>query len=184
MRSIASGAVVGTVSWIATALVLSALHIGRATVVPLALVMCGTALWWVRRLPNTAPFKPVRTSVQLIAARAGLASIAIIVITVVAHLLGPKWSGLVTGYPVNGLPIIVALHFHYGLDVIRAMVKMWPIGVFGICLFDLVAWLAVARLGIVPTIALGFATDITYLLLADGARRRASSRVAGAIVGP
>jgi len=67
--------------------------------------------------------------VALLAVRAGLARVAVVVVTSVAHILGPKWSGLVTGYLVNALPVIAVLHFHYGLDVIRAMAKVWPIGV-------------------------------------------------------
>ena len=37
-------------------------------------------------------------------------------VTSVAHLLGPKWSGLVVGFPVNGLPVIALLHARYGAE--------------------------------------------------------------------
>ena len=56
------------------------------------------------------------------------------------------------------------------------MVKLWPAGAFGICLFNLVAWLTTERLGVTATVALGYAVDVLYLvavsrLLRAGRRR-------------
>lgn len=65
----------------------------------------------------------------------------VVSVTSAAHLLGPKWAGLVTGFPVNNLPVIAILHFHYGVDAIKPLFRVWPAGVFGICLFNLTAWL-------------------------------------------
>jgi hypothetical protein len=96
----------------------------------------------------------------------------VILLTSVAHMLGPKWSGLITGYPVNTLPVIAVLHFHYGRDVARGIVKVWPIGAFGICVFNLVAWLTVVRLGLTASVPLGYIADFIYLLSFDAIRRR------------
>jgi hypothetical protein len=41
----------------------------------------------------------------------------VVTVTSLAHLLGPKWSGLIAAFPVNTLPVIVILHRHYGSDV-------------------------------------------------------------------
>lgn len=171
LLSIAAGTLAGNMLFVVATATLGAIRLPALTVVPLAAVLCAGTLWFVRHLPDTAPLQRVGTSVTLLAVRAVLASVAVVVVTSVAHILGPKWSGLVTGYPVNALPVIAVLHFHYGLDVVRAMVKVWPIGVFGICLFNLAAWLTVARLGLTASILLGYVADLVYLLLVDTARR-------------
>jgi hypothetical protein len=79
-----------------------------------------------------------------------------------AHSIGPKWAGLVTRFPVNSLPVMAILHAHYGVGVVKPFIKIFPAAAFGICLFNLVAWLALERLGLVATIALGYAVDIAY----------------------
>ena len=93
--------------------------------------------------------------------------------------MDPKWSGLVTGYPVNTLPVIALLHFHYGLDVARAIMKVWPLGAFGICVFNLVAWLTVVRLGLTASVPLGYVADFIYLLSFDALRRGGGARGVG-----
>src|SRR5262249_38678082 len=110
-------------------------------------------------------------SAPLVIVRASLASAAVILFTSLAHALGPKWSGLLAGYPVNTLPVIAVLHFHYGLDVARAAVKVWPLGAFGICIFNLVAWLTVTPLGLALAVPLGYLAHFVYLLTLDAIRR-------------
>lgn len=169
--SIAAGTLAGNALFVFATAILGTITLPPQTVVPLAAVLCGGTPWFARHLPDTAPLQRVGASVAILAARAGLASVAVVVITSVAYILGPRWSGLVTGYPVNALPVIAVLHFQYGFDVIRAMAKVWPIGVFGICVFNLVAWLTVAWLGLGASILLGYIADLAYLLLAEQVRR-------------
>jgi hypothetical protein len=171
LLSIAVGALTATALFAIASVVIGAFAPSRVVVVPLAAALCATTGWLFRRLPDTAPLRPVRVSASLLAVRAGLASISVILFTSLAHALGPKWSGVLTGYPVNVLPVIAVLHFHYGLDVARAITKVWPIGAFGICVFNLVAWLTVARLGLVASVPLGYLADFIYLLSLDAIRR-------------
>ena len=174
--SIAAGALTGTALFGITTVAMAAIELPRPAVVPLAVALCSGASWLFRRLPDTAPLQRVPISAPLLAVRASLASVFVLLFTSVAHMLGPKSSGLITGYPVNILPVIGVLHFHYGPDVARALMKAWPIGVLGICLFDLVAWLTVARLGLMVSIPLGYLVDVIYLLLFEASRRTSAKR--------
>jgi hypothetical protein len=76
------------------------------------------------------------------------------------------------GYPVNSLPVMVILHSHYGREVIKSFVKIFPAGIFGVCLFNLVAWFSLERLGLGLTIVLGYAVDIAYLVMVARVRGR------------
>lgn len=58
---------------------------------------------------------------------------------------------------------------------VRPFIRIFPVGAFGLCLFNLVAALCLERLGLVLTIALG-AVDVAYLLaVAWLSRPRAAS---------
>jgi hypothetical protein len=119
----------------------------------------------VRRLPDTATLKRAPASPLILATRAGASVLTVVTVTSLAHLLGPKWSGLVAGFPVNGLPVMAILHYQYGADVIKPFIRIFPAGAFGICLFNLVASVCLVPLGLVATIALAYAVDIAYLIV-------------------
>ena len=145
--------------------VFGAIPMGRAGVIPFAAAVCAVASILVWRLPETALLRRVPTSPLLLAARAAASALAVVVVTSLAHLLGPKWSGLIVAFPVNTLPVIVILHWHYGGDVIKPFIKRFPSGVFGVCLFNLVAFLWLERLGLPLTVALAYGVDIAYVAL-------------------
>jgi uncharacterized membrane protein (GlpM family) len=163
LASVVAGAVAGIVAFAVSAGLLAALPLARLTVLPFAALVCLVSARLVRSLPDTAPLARVQTRARLLVARAGVSAVTVIAITSVAQSLGPLWSGLVLGFPVNGLPVMAILHFHYGREAIRPIVKIWPAGAFGICLFNLTAWLTTERLGVASAIALGYAVDVVYL---------------------
>jgi len=68
-------------------------------------------------------------------------------------------------FPVNTLPVIVILHWHYPSDVIKPFIKRLPSGDFGVCLFNLVAFLFFERLGLPLTVTLAYGIDIAYVAL-------------------
>ena len=96
---------------------------------------------------------------------------ATLVVTSAAHALGARWSGLVVGFPVNGLPVMALLHARYGPAVILPFIRMFPVGAFGICIFNLVASRTLGRIGLVATIALAYAVDVAYLAAVTWLRR-------------
>ena len=170
--SIATGIALGTLCFVISATLLSFMPITRWSVLPLAAVACFGTTWIVRKLPDTATLRRVTASPGLLAVRAMTSVVTVLTVTGLAHLLGPKWSGLLVGYPVNSLPVMVILHSHYGHDVVKPFIKIFPAGIFGVCLFNLVAWLSLERLGLASTIALGYGVDIAYLAAVAWARGR------------
>ena len=65
--------------------------------------------------------------------------------TAAAERLGPRLGGL------------------FGSDVIKPFIKRFPSGVFGVCLFNLVAFLWLERLGLPLTVVLAYGVDIAYV---------------------
>ena len=163
--SVAAGVVLGTASFAVATVLLAAIPLTRGTVLPLAAAVCGATAWLVRRLPDTAPLRRVPSSPLVLATRAGVSAMTVIAVTSLAHVLGPKWSGLIVGFPVNGLPVMAILHAQYGADVTKPFIRIFPVGAFGICLFNLVGSLALVKLGLSLALVLAYAADIAYLIL-------------------
>jgi hypothetical protein len=169
--SVAAAVSLGTTTFVVGTLILSALPLGPLTAMPFAAAVCLGAGVLVRHLPDTATLRRGPTSIPLLAIRVAVSALTVLVVTSVAHLLGPKWSGLVVGFPVNGLPVIALLHARYGSAVIMPFIRMFPAGAFGICLFNLVASRTLVRLGLPVTILLAYAVDVAYLAALAWLRR-------------
>lgn len=170
-RSVAAAVSLGTGTFVVATLALSAIPLGPLTVMPFAAAVCLAAGYAVRDLPDTATLRRGPVSMPLLAIRLGVSTLTVLVVTSVAHLLGPKWSGLVVGFPVNGLPVMALLHARYGSHVILPFIRMFPVGAFGICLFNLVASRALVPIGLPATIVLAYAVDVAYLVAVAWLRR-------------
>jgi hypothetical protein len=161
--SIVTGILLGIAGFALAISFFALLPLDHRSVMPLAALVCATIGWLVRRLPDAAIRHPVRASAGMLAVRAGASVVTVLAVTSLAHLLGPRWSGLLVGFPVNSLPVMAILHAHYGSAVIQPFIRIFPVGAFGLCLFNLVAFLCVERLGLVLTLVLGYAVDLAYL---------------------
>jgi hypothetical protein len=168
--SIAAAVASGVAAFVVSAVAFAAVPLDRMTVIPFAAAVCAGTAWLVRRLPDTATLTRVRTSPMLLATRAATSVLTVLALTSVAELIGPKWAGLITGFPVNSLPVMAILHAHYGIGVVQPFIKIFPAAAFGICLFNLVAWAVLERLGLAATIVLAYAVAITYLAILDTVR--------------
>lgn len=162
--SVAAGVAAGTASFAVAIALLGAAPLTRGTVLPLAALVCASTAWVVRRLPDTAALRRVPSSALVLATRASVSALTVIAVTALAHVLGPKWSGLVLGFPVNSLPIMALLHAQYGAAVTRPFIRIFPVGAFGICLFNLIASMTLVRLGLAATLVLAYAVDLLYLV--------------------
>ena len=58
--------------------------------------------------------------------------------------------------------------------MIKPFIKRFPSGAFGVCLFNVVAFLCLERLGLALTVALAYAVDIAYVVLVARHPARAS----------
>src|SRR5262249_51342245 len=164
LGAIVAGGLAGLGAFAVGITLIGLIPLTRLTAVPFAALVCFVATRLVRDWPRTAPLVRVGPSLGLLMVRAGVSAGMVITITAVAQVLGPKWSGLVAGFPVNGLPVMAILHFHYGTRTIEPMVKLWPSGAFGICLFNLAAWVALPRVGLVGSLLASYVLVLAYLL--------------------
>lgn len=169
--SVTAGVSLGTATFVVATLALSAIPLGPLTAMPFAAAVCLGAAFLVRHLPESATLRRGPASVSLLTIRVVVSALTVLGVTSVAHVLGPKWSGLVVGFPVNGLPVMALLHARYGAEVTRPFIRMFPVGAFGICLFNLVASWTLVRIGLPATIALAYAVDVAYLGAVSWLRR-------------
>lgn len=101
----------------------------------------------------------------ILGGRAGFAALVVLLITSVAHLIGPQWSGLFTTFPVTLLPVIVILHHQYGADIVFTLLRELPFGLLAIVVFDFAVAKSLPLLGVGVGICISYGIALLYLLL-------------------
>jgi len=156
----------------AVTLVLSTVEAGHLLSLAAALV----ALTVARALlptPETAATPPARPSLVL---RMIATATIVLTITGLAHVLGPRWSGLLVPFPIAGTVLVVAAHRTGGhAAALRVLQGLLP-ALYGFSLFcAAVAWWLPSH-GLPLTFGLGLVGSLACqaLLLGVDARNRAA----------
>jgi hypothetical protein len=105
------------------------------------------------RIEKRALFTPLS-----LAGRAGFASVVILLVTGMAQIIGPQWSGLFSTFPTTVLPSVLVLHYSYGPRSVQAVFREFPFGLLAIVVFAL----AVSQS--YPSFGTGMGTVISYML--------------------
>lgn len=173
------GALAGLVAfWI----VAGALSIVPFTFAPAALVTaCAIALaiWLFRRAGSAPIARPVRYTARLLFLRGSAAAVTIVFAVTLAELLGPRWAGLMAGFPATLLPTLLIIHLTYGRSSALAVLRTFPLGVVSVAIYVTSVAVFFPLLGVPAGTAAALGVSILYLIgvgFADTCRAKFSAR--------
>lgn len=90
----------------------------------------------------------LRMTWQLLAFRAGMAVIVVLAITGLAGAIGPRWAGLLSGFPITLFPLLIVMHLSYSAQDASSIIKSFPQGLPALVIFVLCAWAVFEPLGV------------------------------------
>ncbi len=116
----------------------------------IALVACLAVLSVVamRGHQSTRIDNRLRMTWQLLAFRAGMAVAVVLAITGLAGIIGPRWAGLLSGFPITLFPLLIVIHLSYSAQDASSIVKSFPQGLPALVIFVLCAWAVFEPLGV------------------------------------
>jgi hypothetical protein len=116
----------------------------------------------IRRTQGTAakPAPSAKTPSWGIPLRMGASTALLLLVTALAHLIGPHWSGLLSPIPVVAWPLTVFLHKQNGRTEMAAAVRGNAISALGIILFYVVVGGFMVRLGVLATFSLALLASV------------------------
>jgi uncharacterized membrane protein (GlpM family) len=107
----------------------------------------------------------VKMTFQRLLFRSGLAAVFVVAITIAAQFIGPRWSGLLLGFPMTFLPFILVIHMTYSAAQVRTIIRNFPLGLIGLLCFLVVVNQTIPELGVNVAIVTGLGCALTYLML-------------------
>jgi len=128
------------------------------------LVAIFIALILFRKIENRSILNRVRLTMGVVVLRAGLASLIVLIISGLAAWIGPRWSGLLSGFPVTLYPIMLILHFTYGAETVHTLIRNFPRGMGALWVYILAVTLGYPVLGLELGTLVAFVVATVYLV--------------------
>ncbi len=97
--------------------------------------------------------------------RSGLAAVFVVAITLLAQIVGPRWSGLLLGFPMTFLPFLLVIHMTYSATQVRTIIRNFPLGLIGLLTFLVAVNQAIPVFGVNVAIITALGCAIVYLAL-------------------
>ncbi|MBL4690390.1 MAG: hypothetical protein JKY68_02860 [Rhodospirillales bacterium] len=128
--------VAGVAAFICLALVLSRIPFNLGSALALAAAAAiFTGLSFRARIDNLRISWRVRITPLVIAFRVGLSTTFVVSIIGLAKILGPSWAGLLVGFPMTLLPLLLIVHMTYSREHSHALIRNFPIGIVGLIIY-------------------------------------------------
>ncbi len=162
------GAAIGAVAaFLALAALLNLIAPGPLLAIALTLATIATIRWLLRGFQVGEMATRPRAGFGELLARAALAGAIVVLITGLAALIGPGWSGLLAGFPVVTFPLLLILHLRHGPGPVGAVVRHYPFGILSLLVFTISVHWAFGALGVGLGTLFGLAASLAYLAAAS-----------------
>jgi len=158
-----AGSVLGATAFVGLAGILSVIPFTLAGATILTLGVIGIAIWLFRKIEFMPQVMPVRYTSSLLVLRGSLAALLIVGVITIAESLGPRWTGLLAGFPTILLPTLLIIHLTYGAANTHTIIRNFPVGVASIILYILSVPFTFPTLGIYGGTVASLAVPFLYL---------------------
>ncbi len=154
-----------TLSFLVIAALLSQFHMSLFESLLIMVVAIIFFSFQFKKIDNTQIVQKIKLTYNVILFRAGMAALIVLFITSIAALLGPKWSGILSAFPIALFPLILVIHLSYGKQYVHTIIKNFPHGLGALIVYTIAVSYLYPRIGIYigSLVCLGLAT--VYLLL-------------------
>jgi uncharacterized membrane protein (GlpM family) len=152
----------GLVAWL-----LSFMPINWASAPLIAITSMALAAWVFRRIPDATIQQRIHLGFSVALLRAAFAALVILAITTVAGVVGPRWAGLFSAFPITMLPLLAIIQFTYQPAHVRTIIKNVPRGLGSVLIYAMVVFASYKGLGLAWGTLIGYLAATLYLIVLE-----------------
>lgn len=151
------------VCFLCSAFLLGRLPINVYLILPLTCLATFGFHLLFRRIDNSVITKKKAPSFSLLISRAIASAMLIILITGIAKLIGPRWAGLFSSFPIVFFPLLIIIHFSYHTKHVHSIIKNFPQGLGSLILYLVVIHYSYPAFGLFIGTVSGLVCATIYL---------------------
>ncbi len=180
--SLAISIITGIAAYGLTAWVLSFMPVNWVSAPLIAVTGTALAARCFRHIPDVKIRKKIRLGYAVAFFRAVFAAMVILTITTVAGIVGPRWAGLFSAFPITMLPLLVIIQFTYQPKHVRTIIKNVPRGLGSLLVYAMIIAASYPELGVFWGTVIGYLAATLYLVLMEyGMKGKAAGRSEGSL---
>lgn len=145
------------------ALVLSFLPLTIWSAAAVMAAAIAAAMLAMHAIPDAPMARRIRLTPTVLALRAATAMAVVLAVTGLAGTIGPRWAGLLSGFPMTFYPLLLVIHASHSESEVHALLRNFPFGLGGVVCFVLAARFSFEPLGVAGGTAVSMAAGIAYL---------------------
>ena len=146
--NVALSALAGLFGYLVVALVFERITFTAVTALPVTVLIAALTGYLFRRTEDIRVAHPARLSLGLLALRAGSAASLVVAVVSLSKVLGPRWAGVLIGFPMTLLPTMAIVHMTYSREHVHALVLGFPLGVGSVLTYLLTVPWSFGTLGV------------------------------------
>ncbi len=129
-----------------------------------------------RKIPNVMVKEKVNFTLAVLAFRAIMAALIILIVTGSAKWVGPNWAGVLSAFPVTLFPLLVLIHIAYGREQVHTIIKNFPLGLGALIVYVTTVRFTYPEIGVGLGTAWSFVAATLYLIIFSSLTSRAAKR--------
>ncbi|MGA7874257.1 MAG: hypothetical protein WCA08_01230 [Desulfoferrobacter sp.] len=165
LPNILSASIAALCGYFLVAVVLRQLKINLALTIMLPALSIVLFVALFRKVQNVKIEQRVALNPQVLLLRSLAAAFFIVIITSTAKLVGQRWAGLFSAFPITMLPFVIIIHITYDPEHVYAILKNVPKGIGSLVVYSLAVHLLYPSCGIYLGTLFSYILATLYLLL-------------------
>ena len=141
------------------------IQIQTRLVIVIPLISTAVFILLFRKIKNEQIEHKIELSYKNLFFRASFATAIIVLITSTARIVGAKWAGLFSAFPITTFPLLLIVHYSYGPKYVHTIIRNFPIGLVALIIYAFFVSLTYATIGIYAGTAVSFLMATIYLVL-------------------
>ncbi len=158
-------------AFLGVSFIFSQCDLSKYTILFLTLVSVALFIFFFRELPDVKIETAVKIGFYSIFMRALMATGIIVVITSLPEILGERWAGFFSGFPITLFPLILIIHIRYQTAHVHTIIKNFPQGIGALILYSVSVYILYPLLDIYMGTLVSFVGATGYLLVVLNLKR-------------
>ncbi len=152
-------------AFLIVAFILGKLNFSKYMIVAVTLISVVFYIFLFRKLPDIKIKTKAKLNFNVILIRAIIATAIIILVTSLPEIIGKKWAGFFSGFPITLYPLILIIHITYQKEHVHTILKNFPKGVGSLILYSISIYKCYPLFGIYIGTIISFIIATIYLII-------------------